>query len=344
MGFTMARAQNHLAVGHPAFDAAGPVGRPFEAGLFGPHDLVVEGGPTESSGVESRPDRHSLHRVDRHQGLGQASVQATVPVSVGPEAGRSASDHDLHLASDAVAVLLGPVDLGDHPLRHLGVDAANRGLFDAVEGFPGHAGTRGQGGPGHSQDVGADLDPGLSEEAPGEPSGRDPGGRLAGTGPLEDVSQVGGVVLQGPGEIRVPRPRVAQPPSLPRLVRLGIGRHDVAPVGEVAVADDEGHRAAEGASVPDAGEDLHRVLLDLHPAAAPVPPLPAAEIGVDGLAIDPNPGREPFDDDGQSRAVRLASGEETEHPQIVGQPPGACQETGRPSGSGSRPNVTVANL
>ncbi len=63
----------------------------------------------------------------------------------------------------------------------------------------------------------------------------------------------------------------------------------------------------------DAGEHLDGVGLDLHPAAAAVSALAAAEVGVDGGAVDGNARGQAVHDDGQRGAVGLSGIEETQH-------------------------------
>jgi hypothetical protein len=70
--------------------------------------------------------------------------------------------------------------------------------------------------------------------------------------------------------------------------------------------------------VAEAGEHLYLVLLELLTGAAPVPLLPPPEVGVDRLAVEDQPGREPADDRDERGTVRLAGGCELErHRRIV---------------------------
>src|SRR5919106_54796 len=92
----------------------------------------------------------------------------------------------------------------------------------------------------------------------------------------------------------------------------GPGIHAPRPVLVVAVADDERERRPERAAVPQAREHLDLVRLDLLARAAPVPLLAAAEIRLDRVALEHEPGREPGDDRDERRPVRLARRDERE--------------------------------
>jgi hypothetical protein len=163
--------------------------------------------------------------------------------------------------------------------------------------------------------VAADLDLGRRQERLRERARGYPHRRLPGARPLEHVPEVVGQVLEGAREIGVAGPRIAED-TAGRLGGGRLGRHHVAPVLEVPVADEERDGAAQRLPVADAGEDLDRVLLDLHAAAAAVAPLAAPEVRVDEGAVHGDARGKPFHDHGQGGPVRLAGGEEAEHSRI----------------------------
>ena len=76
----------------------------------------------------------------------------------------------------------------------------------------------------------------------------------------------------------------------------------------VAVPDDERQRRAERAPVPQAGEHLDLVRLDLLARAAAVALLAPPQVGVDRVPVEDEPGRQAADDRDERRAVRLAGG------------------------------------
>ncbi len=66
----------------------------------------------------------------------------------------------------------------------------------------------------------------------------------------------------------------------------------------------------ERASVPEAGEHLDPVLLELLARAAAVALLAPREICVDRVPVEDEPGGQPAEDPDESRAVRLSRGRE----------------------------------
>ena len=111
-------------------------------------------------------------------------------------------------------------------------------------------------------------------------------GRLARARALDHVADVVEPVQQRAAEVRVPGPRHDDRlgGGLPAGRRLDGQR--VAPVGGVAVGDEERERRAGGAAVAHAAEDAHAVLLDALPLAAAVAALAPAQ-----LRVDRRPGR-----------------------------------------------------
>ena len=101
----------------------------------------------------------------------------------------------------------------------------------------------------------------------------------------------------------------------PLAAWLALGRpgaHSPLPVRVVAVPDDQGERRPERPAVPQAGEHLDPVLLELLPRAPAVPLLAAREVGVDRVAVEHEPGRQAADDRDERGPVRLARGDELE--------------------------------
>ena len=63
----------------------------------------------------TEPDAHRFDRRDRHQRLGQASVELAIPVDVAPETGGDAPGDHFEASTDGVTGLPRPIDLADHP-------------------------------------------------------------------------------------------------------------------------------------------------------------------------------------------------------------------------------------
>ena len=70
-------------------------------------------------------------------------------------------------------------------------------------------------------------------------------------------------------------------------------------------SDQQRDRAAERASVADAGGDLGGVALDLHTPAAAVAQLAPRHVGIDGRRVELQPGGQALDDAGEAGSVRL---------------------------------------
>jgi hypothetical protein len=86
----------------------------------------------------------------------------------------------------------------------------------------------------------------------------------------------------------------------------GLDGHNILPVLEVAIPDEDSDRRAESLAVTNAGDDLHLIALDFHTAASAVALLAAPELMVYGWDIDREACRQAFDDGDKPLAVRLA--------------------------------------
>ena len=146
-----------------------------------------------------------------------------------------------------------------------------------------------------------------AQERLGQRAAGDPRGGLARRGALEHVADIGEAELLHAREVGVAGAREVH------LGHVGLDRprvHPLFPVLEVAVGDLERDRAAERAAVADAGGDLRGVLLDLHPAAAPVAELAAGHVAVDRLLVELEARGQALHDRGQARPVRLPGGDD----------------------------------
>ncbi len=301
--------RERLAVGHPALEAAGVVGLAEVAALLRPEDLVVGLRAGPAGDVPGLADRDALDRLDRGDGAGEAAVEAVFPGDVGAEPGDEAEGAHLEAAAEALVGLAQAVDLLDHRGARLGVEAAHRVVVDRGEVLRAEVGALRRPHRGDLGHVAVDADAKRGEEAAGQRAGRDAGGGLAGAGPLEHVADVGVAVLLGADQVGVAGPRQVDLVDL-RVDRPGV--HPLLPVGVVAVGDEDRDRAAEGAAVAQAGADLDRVGLDLHPPAAPVAELAAGHVAVERLAVEGEAGGHALDDRDQPGAVRLACRGEAE--------------------------------
>ena len=76
--------------------------------------------------LEPVTDLDALDGLDAHDRLRQQGVELAVPVHVAAEADGDAEAEHLDHAAERVAVLGRGLDLGDHRLRRVGVEAAHR--------------------------------------------------------------------------------------------------------------------------------------------------------------------------------------------------------------------------
>ncbi len=163
-----------------------------------------------------------------------------------------------------------------------------------------------------------DLDAeGLREQLPRDLAERDPRGGLPRAGPLKDGPGVGVPELLHARQVGVAGPRPGQRGVARLPVELfpgdRVGRHDRLPLGPLGVADPDGDRPAERDAVPDPAGELHLVLLELHPRAAPVARPPPRERRGHVLAGDPHPRRHSVTNRGKGLPMRLARRQPPKH-------------------------------
>ena len=285
-------------------------------------DDVVDGRAEAAGLLEPETELDALDDVDAHDRRGQGRIQTSVPVDVRAEPDRQPVGHDLEHASDRVSGRARLVDALDHPRLRIGIGTAERRLIGlvararAVRRIHGHATDLGRERP--------DLDAELAKEGPRDPARRDPGRRLAGRGPLEDVAHVVEAVLERPGQVGVARSNardrrrslVAAVCGRQQLTGLRIGQrrhlHDLGPVLPVTVVDEQQDRRAEGRPMPDAAQDLGTVLLDRLARAPAVPALPAREVHRQRVLGQRQARRHALDRGAKGRSVQFAGGQEAE--------------------------------
>ena len=198
-----------------------------------------------------------------------------------PKPRRESVHRDLHDAAEGVAVAARRLDLLDHRGAGARVECPNRvGIEGAlVVGFQDHA------------DIGAhraDLDDvadqrrprGSARGTPGQRRPTPPGLLSPGQTPARPPC-VGEAVLLHAGQVGVPRTgRVSgafRACSSSSPASTGSTAMTVSHFGHLAVADPDRDRSALGQSVAHPAEDLHVVLLELHPGTTPMPEPPAPQ-------------------------------------------------------------------
>ena len=116
---------------------------------------------------------------------------------------------------------------------------------------------------------------------------------------LEDVADVRASVLGHAGEIGVAwtwagHRRAACAAGLGR--GLEADAHRVPPVRPIAILDHHRNRTADRLAGTDAGKHLRAIGFNSHAPSAPVAALPAAQVARDGLSIERESCRDPFED------------------------------------------------
>jgi hypothetical protein len=239
-------------------------------------------------------------------------------VHVAAEPGRQAVREHLDGAAEGVTLVVSAVDPGDHAGGRLRVEAAHLGRVDGVEVVGARAGgVVGEVLAADVDDVGEDGGADLGEEALGDRADDDAGGGLAGGGALEGVADVVVAVLQRADEVGVPGPGAGEAlaaagvaDGVEVVARLGV--HGVDPLGPLGVVDHDADRRAERAAVPDAGEHLDAVDLEVHPGRAAVAEPAAGELRGEQLAGDGEAGRHPLEGGDEGGTVGLPSGQEAQ--------------------------------
>src|SRR5271156_5876500 len=91
----------------------------------------------------------------------------------------------------------------------------------------------------------------------------------------------------------------------------GRNRQRLRPVLPVAVLNLDGDRRTDRLAVANSGEEMSRILLDAHAAAASVALLAAPEFAIHTSILDRNAGRHSRKQRDQALAVRLSCGGKT---------------------------------
>ena len=274
-----------------------------------PHDRIVNRRSRPTRRLEPQPDLDALHGGDRHQDPGEAPIEFAIPADMRAEADRKPLRHHLDFAAERVAIGLGLVDPCDHCRAGDRVERAHRrGIGGIVE--RGRQDRRHRGAnPAERDEMRADVDAELGQQSAGDRTGGDACRGLAGGGALEDVACIDAIILQHADEIGVAGAWAGHTAAA-QLARRPLGRHHLFPVGPVAIVDQHRDRRADCLASADAGDPLDAILLDLHAGAAAVALHAAAEVRVDGVGGDRQPGGDALDEREEGLAVRFTGGAE----------------------------------
>ncbi len=262
----------------------------------------MDAGAGEGGVLERRPDLDPLDGLNAHHRLGEAPVEATIPLGVAAQAHRHAEGRRHHHATEGIARRAGGVDGRAHRVRGGGVGAGDVGGEGALQALVQRQVVEARPHAANRLDVAAQPDADVSEERPADRPHRHARGGLASAGALGDEAQVVQAILDRAGQVGVAGAGPAP------------GGHDpVTPVLPVAVGDLDRHGGADGHAVHQAAGDLGMVALDALAAAAAVAPLAAAQVAVYLLGVQRQAGGEPIDDGGEGGPVGLAGGHKAQH-------------------------------
>ena len=298
IGFIAARTRSSSPVDMPP--SVPPRDRDVRRGAVRARlDLVVRRRARPAGQVEAVADLDALDRLDAHQRAGQPGVEPAVPVHVRAEAGRERRTPTTSTTPPSVSPSLWAWSISAtiaalaSASRQRTGSASRRATSSGVGTTPYGASASRSRRRGDQPD--ADR---LLEEGRGHRAERDPGGGLAGAGPLEHRSGLVEAVLLHADQVGVPGPR----PGQRGVARQSLERSPASTGSADITCSHFGHSVlpiviATGppmrAAVPDAAEDRHLVLLELHPGTAAVAE-PAARQHVDDvLRGDLHAGRQP---------------------------------------------------
>src|ERR1051326_2650063 len=239
-------------------------------------NFVMRLGTAAVSDSNTLTDLNGFHCVDAHDGLCKAAIQAGVPTGMRTQPDRHASGNHLESSSNSVAIFLSLLDFPNHLLGDLGQDAADDLIVaNRLEVLPCWGKILRNAGFSYCCCVAKYFDTKVSQQNFGNGAKGYPGRGFTGAGSLENVSGIGVVVLEGPGQIRMSRPRPREPAFGCGIACNFAGSHDFFPIRPVPILDHHRDGATDGLSMPHSGEKTYPILFDLHTAAAAVTALAA---------------------------------------------------------------------
>ena len=205
--------------------------RPVEAARVVVADLVVEARAGRLAGREPVADRDRLHGRDRHERLGEPSVEPAVPLRERPQARRHAARDRPRTRRPRCRPPSWPCRCSRSSAAATSARAQRTGLSSiASRSLPARRRRpRASAASPMRTTWLRSSTPTARRSASRQPARRDARRRLARARALEHVAQVLGAELQGAREIGVAGPRPLQRAARARLVGLRVGRHHVAP-------------------------------------------------------------------------------------------------------------------
>ena len=315
-GFIAARTTSSSpVVMPPSVPPASVLSRRYAVGLGVPADRVVGGAAAPPGDLEPVADLDALDRLDAHHRLGQQRVELAIPVHVAAETDRYAEAEHLDHAAERVAVLGGGLDLGDHRLGRAG-SKQRTGESSTVVEVVGRRARRPDADRAEPIWITCEMivDAEVAEQLLRHRAGRHARRGLAGAGPLEHIAGVGEAVLLHPGEIGVSGPDLgerrlgrAPAPATSRRCHLSLRNHSVFLISIATGEPSVRPCRTPPTSVSSSSSNRWR-------GPRPYPSRRRAISAWISSTVISSPAGRPSIDDHERLPVRLAGGEETEHP------------------------------
>jgi hypothetical protein len=160
-------------------------------------------------------------------------------------------------------------------------------------------------------DVAENVDTEGAQKSFGDRADSDACRRFAGGGTFQDIAGLREIVFQGTRKVGMPRPRRGYS-LVPRWVTFA-DRQGVLPISPIFIFQLDGDGRAYGHTLAHAREDVRRVTLNLHTAAAAIALLPAPEFTVEEVLIHSEPSGQTREEGDQGFAVRFSGCEVAQH-------------------------------
>ena len=270
-------------------------------------DFIVQRRSSHASRVEAGTELDALGRLQAHQGMREASIKLAIPLHMAAQPNRKPGRDDFDDTAECISGLLAGIDLFDNRALCRRIRNAHlRFLSDEPQFRHAQIGGSFRDRRTDTHAVPENIDSERSQELPRETANRDARGSLTRRGAFENVADIFKIIFQNARKVRVTGTRTRHDFGFPAIAR--ISRHPLFPILEVAIYDDEGDGAAQCAPEADTRNWPRLILLDEHPAPAPVTFLAARKVVVNLCEVDFESRWHAFDNGDQLGAVRFARG------------------------------------
>ena len=172
---------------------------------------VVRFRPEARPRLETVTDRYRLDRLDRHDCLGEPSVELAIPLNVAAEAGHHAVCDDFKDAANGVVAVFRQIDRGPKPLFARLVGDSYRRRLDPLDDRGIREVTAPRLGRADLEHLGPDGDAELAEKPLRHATESDARGRFSGTRALQNRADVVATVLVDARQVSVTWSRHGHP-------------------------------------------------------------------------------------------------------------------------------------